>query len=356
MRQAAASAMALFVRSRQRQIIWAALLGLSGIALLVAGKGVAGYGQDIMVNLGASLVMVALSFVVFDPIFEDMRRNAVEQHRTLNHDQLVAHIAAARTEVDILETWTGLLEDSHRERFLSALGVALARGVEVRILLLDPESAAAEQRAEELHHTQVPVLIMDNLRHLYHLHRTLDPLTARQLRVRVYDASPSIQLYRWDDKAYISFFPVGVRAYDARQIEAFMSSPLGEFVASRFEELWSDRTTRRMDEFMTLSVTVRLDAADLATSETHFVRLGEDWFVDGSVLLDHLTDHGARRLSLAVDGGRGSVYDMVRLDPHDQSRRATVIALFDAKYGTSHAHTVILRLVPRGGAGPALAH
>jgi hypothetical protein len=356
MRQAAASAIALFVRSRRRQIIWAALLGVSGVTLLVAGNGVAGYGQEIMVNLGASLVMVSLSFVVFDPIFEDMRRNAVEQHRTLNHDQLVAHIASSHTEVDILETWTGLLEDSHRERFRTALGGSLAKGVEVRILLLDPESAAAEQRAEELHHTQVPVLIMDNLRHLYQLHRTLDPLTARQLRVRVYDASPSIQLYRWDDKAYISFFPVGVRAYDARQIEAFMSSPLGEFVASRFEELWNDRTTRRMDEFMTLSVTVRLDAADLATSEAHFVRLGEDWFVDGSVLLDHLTEHGARRLSLAVDGGRGSVYDMVRLDPQDQSRRATVIALFDAKYGTSHGHSVILRLVPRGGAGPALAH
>lgn len=353
MRQAATSALALFLRSRRRQVTWSVLLGASGSAMLVLGQQVTGYGQEIMVNLGASLVMVALSFIVFDPIFEDMRRNVVEEHRHLNHDQLVTHIAAALTEVDILETWTGLLEASHRGRFLTGLRAALGQGVEVRVLLLDPESAAAEQRAEELRHTQVPVLIMDNLRHLYELRRDLDPLVARQLQVRVYDASPSIQLYRWDDKAYISFFPVGVRSYDARQIEAFMASPLGEFVAGRFEELWGSPTTRRMEEFMTLALTVRLGTADLATSEAHFVRFGGDCFVDGSSLLDHLTDHGARRLSLttsrplAIGDWSGSTFDMVRLDLHDQSRRATVVALFDAKYGTSHAQGVILRLVPR---------
>lgn len=354
MRQALLSSTASFLRSRRRQIGWAVLLGAAGVLLLVQGRDVHGYGQDIMVNLGASLVMVALSFVVFDPVFEDMRRNAVAQHRALDHDQLIGHIGAARTQVDILETWTGLLEeDAYRDRFLSAVTAVLRRGVEVRILLLDPESAAAEQRAEELHHTQVPLLIMENLRHLYRLRRSLDPLVARQLRVCVYDASPSIQLYRWDDKAYISFFPVGVRSYDARQIEAFMSSPLGEFVDDRFEELWNDRTTRRLDEFMTLSVTVSLGDSALATSEAHFVRLDGDCFVDGSSLLNHLTDHGARRLSLStarplvIGAQSGSRFDMVRLDPSDHGRHATVVALFDAKYGTGHGRHVVLRLVPR---------
>ncbi|MEJ3746685.1 hypothetical protein WEI85_25780 [Actinomycetes bacterium KLBMP 9797] len=350
------SSVARFLRSRRRQVILAVLLAVAGIAALVSGSYVAGYGQEIMVNVGASLLMVALSFVVFDPIFEDMRRNAVEEHRTLNHEQLVGNIATAAVEVDILETWTGLLEDRHRERFLDAVTTALRRGVEVRVLLLDPESSAAEQRAEELHHTQVPLLIMDNLRHLYHLRRGLDPLVARQLQVRVYDASPSIQLYRWDDKAFISFFPVGVRAYDARQIEAFMSSPLGEFVASRFEDLWNESTTRRLDDFMTLALTVRLGTADLASSQAHFVRLDGDCFVDGSALLDHLTDHGARQLSLAVAGAREGIFDLARLDQHDPARRATVIALFDAKYGTGHEQHVILRLVPRAAGGAALAH
>ncbi|GLI02822.1 hypothetical protein [Phytohabitans aurantiacus] len=350
------SSVARFLRSRRRQITLAVLLGVTGTFLLVAGVWAPGYAQEIMVNLGASLVMVALSFVVFDPIFEDMRRNAVEEHRTLNHDQLVTNIAAARVEVDILETWTGLLEDRYRDRFLDAVTTAVRAGVGVRVLLLDPESSAAEQRAEELHHTQVPLLIMDNLRHLYTLRRSLDPLVARQLQVRVYDASPSIQLYRWDDKSFISFFPVGVRAYDARQIEAFMSSPLGEFVSSRFEDLWSESTTRTLEDFMSLRLTIRLGTDNLATSDAHFVRLDGDCFVDGSSLLDHLTDHGARRLSLAVGGLRDAIFDMVRLDQHDPARRATVVALFDAKYGSGHDHRVILRLVPRAADSQPLAH
>jgi hypothetical protein len=357
------------LRVRRRQVQWAVLLGAAGAALLVIGKDTTGYGQDILVNVGASLVMVALSFVVFDPVFEDLRKNAVEEHRTLDHDQLIVHIAAAQTEVDILETWTGLLEESHRDRFLGAVQAALQQGVDVRVLLLDPDSAAAEQRAEELHHAQVPLLIMDNLRYLYRLRRDLDARLARQLQVRVYDASPSVQLYRWDDKALISFFPVGVRAYDARQIEAYMDSPLGQFMESRFDELWSSTTTRTIDDFMALAVTVRLGDAALATSEAHFVRLGDDCFVDGRSLLDHLADHGAHQLRVAtarpleVGEWRGSSFGMVRLDHRDRPLRAAVVQLFDAKYGPGHERSVILRLVPQvqpapGGSerGQTLAH
>jgi len=357
------------LRVRRRQVRWAVLLGAAGALLLVVGKDTTGYGQDILVNVGASLVMVALSFIVFDPVFEDLRRNAVEEHRTLDHDQLIGHIAAAQTDVDILETWTGLLEDSHRDRFLGALQTALGYGVDVRVLLLDPDSAAAEQRAEELHHAQVPLLIMDNLRYLYRLRRDLDPRLARQLQVRVYDASPSVQLYRWDDKALISFFPVGVRAYDARQIEAYMDSPLGQFMESRFDELWSSTTTRTLEDFMALALTVRLGDTALATSEAHFVRLGDDCFVDGRTLLDHLADHGAHQLSVAtarpLDVGewRGSAFGMVRLDHRDRPLRSAVVQLFDAKYGAGHERNVILRLVPQvqpapGGSdrGQTLAH
>jgi hypothetical protein len=352
-------AVAAYLRPRRRQAIWSVILGLGGTALLLVAKDATGFGQDVMINVGASVVMVALSFIVFDPIFDDMRKNAVEEHRTLNHDQLVANVAAARQTVEIMETWTGLLEERYHDRFLAAIRQALRAGVEFRILLLDPDSAAAEQRAEELHQAQVQLLIMENLRELYRLHRSLDPDEARRFQVRVYDASPSIQFYRWDDKAFISFFPIGTRAYDARQIEAFMSSPLGEFVSSRFEDLWGSATTRPMDDFMHLHLTVRLDDEDLTRAETHFIRVGPYCFIDGSAIADHLTDHGALRLSLATmrpltigepqgDGAvLASTFDMVRVERNDRPRRAEVVAVFDAKYGDSHENHPLLRLVPR---------
>jgi hypothetical protein len=360
--QSALRAIAAFLRPRRRQAVWASVLGFAGLALLVAAQDAAGFTQDVMINIGASVVMVALSFIVFDPIFEDMRKNAVEEHRTLNHDQLVANIATARSVVEIMETWTGLLEERHHDRFLTAIHQALRSGVEFRVLLLDPDSAAAAQRAEELHHAQVQLLIVENLRELYRLHRGLEPDQARRFQVRVYDASPSIQLYRWDDKAFISFFPVGMRAYDTRQIEAFMTSPLGEFVSSRFDDLWGSASTRPMDDFMHLHLAVRLDEEDLARAEAHFVRVGQSWFVDGSAIADHLTDHGALRLSvvtlrpLSVDDDAGvsaSAFDLVRVERNDRPRRAEVVAAFDTKYGDSHEHNPILRLVPRAASGSA---
>ncbi|MGH3680645.1 MAG: hypothetical protein ACRDT2_10415 [Natronosporangium sp.] len=338
-----------FLRPRRRQASWATGLGVGGVGMLVGALPATGLGREVLVNLGASFVMVALSFVVFDPIFENMRKNSVEEHRTLNMDQLVLQFSAARTRVEIMETWTGLLEESHRERFLAAAEAGVQRGVQVRILLLDPDSAAAEQRAEELDHTQVQVLIMENLQYLYQLRRGLEPAAARRFQVRVYDASPSIQLYRWDEKAYISFFPVGVRAYDARQIEAFMASPLGEFVEGRFDELWASNTTRPMDDFMTIGLTVRRGGADLGTSQAHFVRLGTAWYIDRTAISDHVTLHGILQLTihtrqpLIVDGTAGTVFGVEQVAVGQKD----LVAMFDAKYGPGHRATQLFRLAPR---------
>jgi hypothetical protein len=347
--------LATFFRNRTRQLVWACSLGLFGTVLLVGAYATADFTRDLLINLGASVVMVGLTFVVFDPIFEDMRRNAVQEHRDLNHDQLVSDIASAHGEVDVMETWTGLLEDRHRERFLAGMYDALGRGVHFRLLLLNPDSQAAEQRADELH-LPVPQLIMDNLRHLSALRAGLEPRLASLLQVRIYDASPSIQLYHWDGMALISFFPVGVRAYDAPQLEAHMDSPLGQFVNGRFEELWDSPTTVSLDDFMALSLTVRHGGSDLATSEVQFVRIGEQCYVYSLGLLAHVTDHGIGNVSVqaqrpvTIGGWTGYWFDLARLNAHDEPSFLDVAGQLDQKYGGRHGG-VILRLVPQlGGA------
>jgi hypothetical protein len=348
--------LATFFRSRTRQLVWAGSLAVLGVALLVAAYATADFTRDVLVNLGASVVMVGLTFVVFDPIFEDMRRNAVQEHRDLNHDQLVADIAAATGAVDVLETWTGLLEDRHRDRFLAGLGAALDRGVQFRMLLLDPDSQAAAQRADELH-LPVPQLIMDNLRHLSALRDRLEPRLAALLHVRIYDASPSIQLYHWDDMALISFFPVGVRAYDAPQLEAYMDSPLGQFVNGRFEELWDSPTSVPLDDFMALPLTIKLGREGLSSSDVHYVRIGEQCYVYSLHLLGHVADHGLGRIGVqtqrpvTIGGWTGYEFTLERLDAHDEPSLVEVAGALDRKYGGRHGG-VILRLVPRLGGAP----
>ena len=348
--------LASFFRSRTRQLVWAGALALLGVALLVGAYETAGFSRDVLINLGASVVMVGLTFVVFDPIFEDMRRNAVQEHRDLNHDQLVADIAAATGAVDVLETWTGLLEDRHRDRFLAGMNAALDRGVHFRLLLLDPESQAAEQRADELH-LPVPQLIMDNLRHLAALRTRLEPRLAALLHVRIYDASPSIQLYHWDDMALISFFPVGVRAYDAPQIEAYVDSPLGQFVNGRFEELWDNPTSVPLDDFMTLPLTIRLGRDGLAGDDVRYARIAEQCYVYSLPLLSHVADHGIARIAVrtqrpvTIGGWTGYEFTLERADAHDEPSLVEVAGALARKYGGRHGG-VILRLVPQLGGAP----
>ncbi|MGH8931971.1 MAG: hypothetical protein ACRDZO_15450 [Egibacteraceae bacterium] len=323
-------------RPRRTLIGFVALLAVS-VGMLVAARLVRGFNSELLLNIGASVVILAFSYVFFDPIFEHARKGRVEEHLRFDHEAFSERVAASHQTVAILETWTGLLEDSHREQFFAALRAALVREVDVRILLLDPDSPPAQQRAAELGHIDVCKLIRDNLRHLHQFRTGLGDPSSSCLSVRVYEASPSIQLYRWDDKALISFFPIGVRAYDAPQIEAYMDSPWGAFVQGRFEELWQHDSTRRMEEYMHVPVTVRLGAAELLRCDAPFVHWnGELRYIDGSAMVDQLIDHPLGQLTLSTRERLGvpdQPFSLVRVNDHDTPNRAQVLAVFEGKYG-----------------------
>ena len=64
----------------------------------------------------------------------------------------------------------------------------------VRILLLDPDSEGALLRGKELRQRDVPLAIMSNLYRLARLQAELNEDMRSRLRVRLYDASPSVQM------------------------------------------------------------------------------------------------------------------------------------------------------------------
>jgi hypothetical protein len=333
--------------------IWAAFaVTLLAVVLLVTARLVEGFNRDLLLNLGASLAFVPPTYLVFAPIFERLRQTAaaIEEHLALDLDLLIRHIEHSYSLVCVLETWTGLLEDAHRPAFLRALGIALDNNVNVQILLLDPTSAATQQRAEELDDDRVSLLIADNLRHLYEYRQRLDDGRRRLLDVRVYDASPSVQLYRWDDKAFLSFFPIGKRAYDTRQIETYLASPLGEFAQSRFDGLWSASTTCSLDDYMRLVLYVHHDSRSPARYHVPYVRHDGEFFVDGTPLFAPLADHGIGalivRLGSAVVAppetlGEMGDYRMARLEHTDKRFAEVVPVLFASKYGAAAGGSII---------------
>lgn len=199
------------------------------------------------------MVLAAVSYVIFDPLFDEARRARVQEHDRFDQETYIEQVRYAGKNIRILDTWTILLEGGHRGPTLNAIRAALDRGVEVKILLLDPDSSAAQQRADELERRRINVAahIMENLRHLHEFRdRGIEPRRRAKLRISVYDASPSIQLYQWDGRGLISFFPIGEVSFDVPQLEVDMASPWGQFVDRRFDELWeSEENVRSLDQY-----------------------------------------------------------------------------------------------------------
>ncbi len=346
------------LRRRARRLVGIFVLLVLSALLLVWARLSQGFNRDLLVNVGASVVIVALSYAIFDPLFEELRRSRVEEHAMFDHDEFNRHVSTATDLVAVMDTGNHLLEGTSRTRFLAALRKALQNGAKVRILLLDPDTAAASQRAEEIRPVDVRRVIVDNLRYLNDFADSLDERTRQAFQVRIYDASPSIQVFRWDDKALISFFPIGVRASASPHLEVYLSSPLGEFVQSRFDDLWRHPSTRELIEYVAVPVTVYHRQVPLRSCAVHFVRIKDACFIDGAPMVDQLTDHGTGRLDLAtgyplaLDGRTASSFQLARVDSDTVPDRATVLDVFDRKYGKRQFDgpgrpRLALRLIPR---------
>ena len=356
------------VRHRTSQVVVVLVLTVGSVALLLAAFHARdGFLGDLYLNVGAGLAITLSTYVVLNPLFKELRAVRITEHPRLDREGLIEHFAQGRESVSMLETWSDMFELPYRDRFLEALRRALENNATVRILLLDPDSRGAGLRTEELHHKRdVQLAIMANLRHLAALRETLSEERQRRLRVRIYDASPSVQMYRWDDKAYISFFPLDQSNFNSPQIETYMSTPLGEFVQRRFDELWSAKTTRDLSHMITLRIRARYGDHDLEPCDVRFVELDGIHFVTGATLVRQVSRYGIGRLSAVLGDGPDSgeptpTFVMEEADDLEPQHYRRVLSLFAAKYGIDTRHDeeqpLIISLRPiEDAAAAALEH
>jgi hypothetical protein len=71
--------------------------------MLVVGGVVSGYIRDLLVNVGASVVIVALSYAIFDPVFQEIRRSPVQEQPTFDDEKFSRTL---RTPNAKLPSWT----------------------------------------------------------------------------------------------------------------------------------------------------------------------------------------------------------------------------------------------------------
>lgn len=342
------------------------------IGMLVVAHAVRGFTSDLLLNLGSSLILAAASYVIFDPIFEEARKSRVQEHDHFEQAVFIDRMRETDRNIRILDTWTILLEGRTRTRTFDAMQEAIGNGATIRVLLLDPDSAAAQQRAEELERRQIDVAaqIMANLRELHLFRDQLDGRAQRaQLRVCVYDASPSIQLYQWDGRALISFFPIGKMSFDVPQLEVDMASPWGQFVDRRFDELWDHHDhIRTLDQYWRLGLTLIDGERPLDAVTVPYISAQEHIYVDGTGTLSRRLAERVLHASGGPATGTGSFGAMVAWPSRGAGQQARacdlipvsgeqspgpteILGLFGRKYGgyaeIDQGEALLLRLAPR---------
>jgi hypothetical protein len=189
-------------------------------------------------------VNAQLSKLDIDGIARDFKHQhyggVVQVHPRFPEERFTGLVEESRREVVILQTWVPNLH-----RFQWALKSAiLDRGVQVRILLLHPESPVARLREEAL--CRDPALAEDVKANVERCLSILESLAAdvpqeeqARLQVRVYNSSPAIAVYKADGKYLVSSFLHGQLAIDSTQIEVDgASTAMAEEVERELDTLW----------------------------------------------------------------------------------------------------------------------
>jgi peptidoglycan/LPS O-acetylase OafA/YrhL len=67
------------LQQRLRRILGVLALVAISAALLIWARLSEGFTRDVLVNIGASVVIVAMSYAIFNPLFQELRRSRVEE-------------------------------------------------------------------------------------------------------------------------------------------------------------------------------------------------------------------------------------------------------------------------------------
>ncbi|MEC3981218.1 hypothetical protein [Amycolatopsis sp. H20-H5] len=338
-----------YLARRRAYVAIAGVLAVLTALLLVAAAGSADYGRNLALNLGADLIGTIVVLFLIAPMIERGDRGRDSVLDRFDHKAFIRQAGDARHRIMVLELWLDLLQGTYRKPFADALRGALKRDVELRILLLDPDAAAARQRADDLGRTNVNTNILENLQRLHEFRQSLPERLRGNIDIRVYAALPPVQMYRVDDRLIVSFFPVNMTSWNAAQYQTNPQAQLGTFVCAKFDELWDAENTRTLEQFRRVDVEVGF-GAEMDSYQVRFVTDGEHTYLGGRDIVDAHANTGIAGLHARLVRGNAQgerdvlTADALTLLEAGDPDHHDVQTLFERKYG--HNHEVVLKFVP----------
>ena len=348
--------------SRPRFLLVLTMVLVAAIALLaVARASTDRFVDDLSMNLGATLLGVVVTVLVLEPVIKRSRTPEEVIHPQFPHELFIAGVTRSGQTVRILGAWPYVMDEPWRGPFLRALRATLDRGVHVQILVLDPTSFAAEQRAADLDGTlNVPAIIGEVIAEFQRLALALPPETRRLFEVGIYSSLPPARFYRWDRRTISSFFPMGNGlGSDIKHYETNIVSGLGGFVDDQFDLIWADSATRMLDEFLNLPLAILVDGTERRSAEP-YVHIDGEIFIIAPDLVEDLyrmrTGQPEVRLLRTLKHLTLGPEPLV-LEPlaRDDDRTPTLLRTFLRKYGRAgpldHPNRLIMRLAS-GAADP----
>jgi hypothetical protein len=312
------------------------LLLLGSFLLLYPLRRTDGFGDDLRISIGANLFDLVLAVLVLQPLVLSLNRNAVRWRNRLDYREVIRRIDRATDQVDIWKHWTGLLEPAHEPAFTAAVRAALDRGVHFRIMLTDPSSPDAAERARQVAPTDAVALMRQNIERLDEFLRGLPERHRARFHVRISPVGPAHVFYRVDDWLSYGLFR-DRRMSENHQREVRVHGDVGGLALEAFTTRWNAPGLRGIADHYRLSLRFTVGGEVIEHDLRYVLHEGEHWVDVNPGALTHAF-HPDHEVTLTADGTQP--YVLTEAGPATRER---VLALYTAKYGPGHG-AVLLRL------------
>jgi hypothetical protein len=216
--------------------------------------------REILLGLGLNLLSSVVFFILLELYWEKIKRANGKEVNGFDYRKFARNIETSN-HIRVLATFIYPFTNhpSHSEEkqlILDAIRKAILRrnftGME--ILFLHPKCKAAESRAAERKDDNLLLRMEESLNTLVELMKELENLPERyRLQIRFYSRIPALSLFQTDNFGSMSFYFRDRPISEVTRYEFFVDAPIGVFVEKTFDDLWLDKRTITLEQYLQLN-------------------------------------------------------------------------------------------------------